>query len=336
MPTHTLLLLLAAAALAARNDDCALDATRPFALIPGAVKSGTTALHSALRDALGSPDASKELYHFNDDGRYAEGDGAYARRLGCGGGRRVDGSPMYLAHPTALARAAEAAPWATWVVLLREPVDRAYSHFNMLSRYGERSLKAAADDACGRERFDFGEAVDAERRCLAAALPRGLAAAFDGCVEVPVSGALGGLEARGKLGLFGVTHGLLSQSLYAPQLERAVSRGPRVLAVSQRALFDDGEATLARVFAALGVDAPAAPLKSYESLSGGSEAMAVRPNATYGGHRHRVDAALRADLDALFAGPNAALAAVLATLPAAIGFDHDAAWLPVPDGASEL
>ena len=71
MPTHKFLLLLAAAALAARDDDCALDATRPFALIPGAVKSGTTALHSALRDALGSPGASKELYHFNDDAAYA-------------------------------------------------------------------------------------------------------------------------------------------------------------------------------------------------------------------------------------------------------------------------
>ena len=58
---------------------------------------------------------------------------------GCGDGPRVDGSPMYLAHPVALGRAARAAPWAYWVVLLRDPVDRAFSHFNMLTRFARRA-----------------------------------------------------------------------------------------------------------------------------------------------------------------------------------------------------
>ena len=56
----------------------------------------------------------------------------------------VDESPGYLAHSVALLRAASQVPRARWVVLLREPVERALSHFMHLPRKqggGQGSLK---------------------------------------------------------------------------------------------------------------------------------------------------------------------------------------------------
>ena len=210
---------------------CDLSRVRPYALIPGAVKAGTTALHAGLVEALGLGEGPpKEVYFFNDEARYALGTRAYAARLGCGDGVRLDGSPLYLAHPLALGRAAAAAPWAFWVVMVREPVDRAYSHFNMLARYGARLREGGAP-------FDFGAAVRDELACLraAAAEDADAAGAFDACVGTRVGGPLGGLEARGKLALFGALNGVLSQSLYAPQLRRALRSSPNVVAVSRRA-----------------------------------------------------------------------------------------------------
>lgn len=145
-----------------------------------------------------------------------------------------------------------------------------------------------------------------------------------------------------------MTHGLLSQSLYAPQLSRAAAAAaaagldrPRTVAVSQRALFDDGPATLAAVLAAIGETSagPArAALRSYESLSGGREAMAARPGDAYAGHRTKLAAGTVAALDALYRRPNCALADALsdaAVVPAAVGFAADG-WLRVSCGAPDL
>lgn len=319
------------------DDGCELTSQRPLALIPGAVKSGTTALHSALRDALGvEGNALKEVYYFNKEDAYARGPRFYGERLGCDDGPKIDGSPMYLAHPTALSRAALSAPWATWIVMIREPVDRTFSHYNMLARYGARARPEVASNGT------FHDAVTVEMDCLDASLaasalssPRAAAKyAWKACVAEAVAGPLGSLKAAGKLGLFGVTHGLVSQSLYAPQLEAAARNAPApntLLAVSQRALFDDGAATLGAILRHVRVDATVPhALRSYESLSEGRETMAVRDGATYAGHRARLHPDTLAALDRLFKRPNCALAQVLSDptiVPVAIGFHADAAWL---------
>ena len=342
-PRALLLLLLLRAAGARTNasdaEDCALTAERPWALIPGAVKAGSTAMHSALVAALGVG-GRKEVYYFNDDAAYARG--GYGRLLGCGAGPRIDGSPMYLAHPRALGRAARDAPWAKWVVMLREPVDRAFSHVTMLRRFAGPAVSG------GRE-AGFLAAVEAEAACLEAALARsrreGAAAdtkrAFAACVKTPLGGDLAALAPRGKLALYGVRHGVLSQSLYAPQLAaacdaiRAAGAEATIIAVSQRALYDDGPATARAVLDALGVPGAAVPaaIRTYESLSGDREASAVRPGDTYVGHRRRIPAAALGRLDALYRRPNCALADALrdAKIAARVGLGADA-WLSDCEG----
>lgn len=65
-----------------------------------------------------------------------------------------EASPYYLGHPLAAERAARAVPGARIVVLLRDPVDRAYSHWREQVRRG-------------REVLDFPAALAAEDRRLA-------------------------------------------------------------------------------------------------------------------------------------------------------------------------
>jgi hypothetical protein len=61
-------------------------------------------------------------------------------------GRRVtapltfEASPYYLAHPLAAARAAELVPEAKLLVLLRDPVSRAWSHYRHMVRLGLEPL----------------------------------------------------------------------------------------------------------------------------------------------------------------------------------------------------
>ena len=102
-----------------------------------------------------------EVHHFNDVASYGKGNDHYWQSLGCTGDSMVDESPGYLAHSVALLRAASQVPRARWVVLLREPVERALSHFMHLPRKqggGQGSLKG------------FMEAIEEERSCIDAAL----------------------------------------------------------------------------------------------------------------------------------------------------------------------
>jgi hypothetical protein len=56
-----------------------------------------------------------------------------------------EGSPQYLFHPFAARRAARVLPKAKLIVLLRNPVDRAYSHYHFvrIRRYEPRSFEDA-------------------------------------------------------------------------------------------------------------------------------------------------------------------------------------------------
>jgi hypothetical protein len=71
-----------------------------------------------------------------------------------------EASPYYLHHPHAAARAAQVVPGARLVVLLRDPVERAWSHWKEQRRRGFEPLAT------------FEEALDAEPRRLAGEVER--------------------------------------------------------------------------------------------------------------------------------------------------------------------
>lgn len=71
----------------------------------------------------------------------------------------LDASPYYLAHPLAPRRAKETLPDAKLIVLLRDPVERAFSHY----RHQLRS---------GREKYSFADALEIEQQRIGGELER--------------------------------------------------------------------------------------------------------------------------------------------------------------------
>src|ERR1044071_7027899 len=113
----------------------------PDFLVIGAQKAGTTALYSYLRDhpAIAGP-PWKEVSFF--DRHFWRGDAGYRgnfpnrlslRRMRARPGAEPIGgeaSPSYMFHPLAPQRVAELVPDARLIALVRNPVDRALSHYH--------------------------------------------------------------------------------------------------------------------------------------------------------------------------------------------------------------
>ena len=122
----------------------------PGFLILGAQKAGTTALYAYLRWHPGiTGPAWKEVSYF--DRHYRRGTRWYRGQFPLRAGDRLVGeaSPGYLFHPLAPERVRATVPDAKLIALLRDPVDRALSHYHH-------------EVALGREALSFEEAVDAE------------------------------------------------------------------------------------------------------------------------------------------------------------------------------
>jgi len=225
----------------------------------------------------------------------------------------------------------------TWIALLREPVDRAFSHYNMLRRFevgqARRERRALAPSS------SFEAAIEPEVRCYEAQANRSLAEAFDVCLATPVAGSFASLEKKGKLKYLGSLNGLLSVGVVAPQLRRAKGLHDELLVVSQRALFDDGEAVVDAVLGALpgkkkNTERTAGPVKRYESLSDHAD-FGLHDGATFLGHRSRIDAATLARLDGLLERHTRELADLLlspTTDIVSLGLHHDRHWLHRPTG----
>jgi hypothetical protein len=106
--------------------------TLPDFLVIGAAKSGTTSLAKWLdaRPEVHVP-PRKEL-HFFDGREWERGVDWYrAQFAGAGAGvtRVGEATPSYLGRPVALERIAATVPDARLIALLREPAERAWSHF---------------------------------------------------------------------------------------------------------------------------------------------------------------------------------------------------------------
>jgi hypothetical protein len=146
-----------------------LDAKRrglPGYLIIGAQKCGTSSLHARLAEhPRVLPALVKEVHYFDRCPERAldwyrahfplqtklEGATGHSGRAALTG----EASPYYLFHPDCPARIHRALPDAKLIVLLRNPADRAYSHYQHVRRRGWEPL-------------DFEAALDAEPGRLAA------------------------------------------------------------------------------------------------------------------------------------------------------------------------
>jgi hypothetical protein len=133
--------------------------TLPNFLIIGAVRSGSSALASYLRNHPQVFMAErKELEFF--DVNFRRGIEWYGRWFADAGGASAVGeaSPSYMYDEHAPRRIADLLPNARLIAILRNPVDRAYSHY-----WRVRSR--------GRESLEFREAIAAEPERLASGDP---------------------------------------------------------------------------------------------------------------------------------------------------------------------
>jgi len=206
----------------------------PDFLILGAQKAGTTALYAYLRwhPEITGP-SFKEVSFF--DRHYAKGERWYrahmpARRRSLVG----EASPSYLFHPLAPERVAAMLPGARLIVLLRNPVDRAFSHYQH-------------EVVLGREPLSFEDAVDREDERMEGELERML-------------------RDPSYFSLAWWNYTYLARGRYAEQLERWFAAFPReqLLVLFTEELSADTAATYRDVLDFLGVGA--GDLESYPRI----------------------------------------------------------------------
>jgi len=217
--------------------------TASFRLLPdfviiGAQKAGTTSLFRYLSqhpEVL--PSARKEVHYFDlqlDRGERwyrsqfptrFERDRVRAREGRCLTG---EASPYYLFHPLAPARARALVPEARLIALLREPVDRAFSHYHHEKR-------------AGREPLEFGAAIERERAEFSAESER--------LIAQPE-----------RYSEFHHRHCYLHRGRYADQLEHWLESFPaeQLLILRSEDLFDHPAETFSRVLEFIGLS-PWAP-----------------------------------------------------------------------------
>jgi sulfotransferase family protein len=127
---------------------------KPTFLIVGAMRSGTTTLARSLGSHPEVYMASEKEVHFFDL-HHRSGMEWYATRFaGASGERQIGEATTYMHDEQPRRRMAAALPDARLIVVLRDPVSRAYSHY-WLNR------------ANGIERLGFEEAIAAEPKRLA-------------------------------------------------------------------------------------------------------------------------------------------------------------------------
>ena len=123
----------------------------PTYIIIGAQKCGTTALHHFLTQHPNvAPSLTKEIHYF--DHEFNRGLDWYrahfskcqrTEHTGNSVGRPLitgESSPFYMVHPLTPKRVFRILPNVKIIILLRNPIDRAYSHYHHEIRYGAETL----------------------------------------------------------------------------------------------------------------------------------------------------------------------------------------------------
>lgn len=133
-------------------------------VIAGTQKGGTSALNAYLRThpEIGMAH-KKELHFFDQEKNFQTAPppyGLYHRNFARGRSRKIWGeaTPIYMYWEPAPARIRDYNPRMKFILLLRNPIERAYSHWNM-----ERTLK--------QDKLSFWDALQAEPQRLKDALP---------------------------------------------------------------------------------------------------------------------------------------------------------------------
>lgn len=114
---------------------------RPHFLIIGAARSGTTSLYSYLVEHPRVVAAAKKELHFFDL-RFPNGPAWYRDQFPSLSPDTITGeaSPYYLFHSHVPKRVFKLLPHVKLIVLLRNPVDRAYSHYYHAVKHGIETL----------------------------------------------------------------------------------------------------------------------------------------------------------------------------------------------------
>jgi hypothetical protein len=210
----------------------------PDYLIIGAHRGGTSSLYTYLRrNPQVGPASRKELHFF--DFEYHRGPEWYRRQFPTVVTKRVselrhgrpfltgEATPYYLVHPRVPERVRETLPSVKLIALLRDPVARAYSHYQLQRRFGNETLP-------------FEQALERE-------------------VEANDDAEDPGLAFR--------RYSYLARGHYADQLERWFSFFPReqFLVLASEDLFRDGASVERAVCAFLGI--PARPVAGYRQYN---------------------------------------------------------------------
>jgi hypothetical protein len=192
----------------------------PSAIIVGAQKAGTTQLYSYLTThPRVFPASCKEVNYFSLHAErpveWYRAQFPFTRRVAAVGGQAIEASPSYLPNPAAMRRMHAVLPNARIIALVRDPVARAFSHYQHAK-------------ARGRETRTFEQAVQDELRQNAFPPRLGIA-----------------LRAEAPPML-----GYVARGYYAPQLELvlALFGRKRVLILDSADLFADTAGTCQRVF----------------------------------------------------------------------------------------
>jgi hypothetical protein len=129
----------------------------PDFLIIGVMKGGTTSLfHYLAKHPEIKPPFRKEIKFF--DIHYGQGLNWYRAHFPLKAKMSIgtitgEATPYYIFHPLASERVAKAIPNVRLIAILRNPVDRGYSHYNHMVRVG-------------REDLSFEDALEAEEKRL--------------------------------------------------------------------------------------------------------------------------------------------------------------------------
>lgn len=200
---------------------------RPDFLIVGAAKAGTTSLYFHLLEHPQIWAASRKEVHFFDV-NYARGGRWYQShfplRSRMKSGLTGEASPYYLFHPHAAERIAASPDSPKIIVLLRDPVRRAYSHFQHHVR-------------CNWEQLSFADAIVREAEVLPLELEK----------------------MRADSAYHSVFHRLrsyVSRGCYAEQLQAYFVHLPRerILILRSEDFFADPQAIYSQVLRFLGID----------------------------------------------------------------------------------
>lgn len=118
----------------------------PSIFIVGAQKAGTTTLQSLLKKHPDiAPPEVKEVAFFDRDPEYSKGTDYYLQQFPLSWPMRkkitLDATPIYFYSPACAERIYSFCPDARIIILLRDPVERAYSAWNMYRRMIEEGKR---------------------------------------------------------------------------------------------------------------------------------------------------------------------------------------------------